>query len=622
MRNYFCFLIILFSFQSFAFSKDHQRHIDSLIQVIDTTQNDSIRCRTYYKLGSFHFKKTRDFAKASTHLFNALELAEVNNLNILKANCYSTLSWMEDRKEDHYKALEYMKKACAIFKKSNNKTHIFKADYNLGGMYSYAKQFDKAEYHLKLALEKALTYEVDNWIFNSYMALGEMYHSAGKNELALFHFLKSSEVIYATLGTYGNGRIPYNIAEIYAEKGDFKNANIWIGRSLACVKRRDDLLLYKEYYYSHFKIKKLEGKSNEALASYEKYVVYKDSIFSQKVLTESNNAEKKYINDLNTLEKEKFETEKKLLATQQQQAEQQTRWMTLFIIMMMIALVIFIYRYKITQRKNKIIEEQKLEVDLKNREILDSIKYAKRIQSAILPDDNIMKQVLPDSFVFYKPKDIVAGDFYWIHYQNDVKNSLVLFSVADCTGHGVPGALVSVVCNNALNRSVKEHKLTQPSLILDETRQIVCEEFEKSQDDKVNDGMDIALCSLEKLENGNSLLQYSGAYNPLWIVKKNEIIEIKADRQPIGKFDNPLPYINHSYNLEKGDSIYIFSDGYSDQFGGEFGKKFNRKSLKMLILEIQDKPMQEQKKVLADKFEEWKGDYEQIDDVCLMGIRI
>ena len=163
--------------------------------------------------------------------------------------------------------------------------------------------------------------------------------------------------------------------------------------------------------------------------------------------------------------------------------------------------------------------EQKHEVESKNKEITDSITYAKRIQSAILPPEKVVKESLEDSFILYKPKDIVAGDFYWL----EQKNGKVLFAAADCTGHGVPGAMVSVVCNNALNRSVREHGLTDPGKILDKTREIVIEEFEKS-DEEVNDGMDIAICSLE----GNSL-QYAGAHNPLWVIRNGAILETKAN---------------------------------------------------------------------------------------------
>jgi serine phosphatase RsbU (regulator of sigma subunit) len=269
-------------------------------------------------------------------------------------------------------------------------------------------------------------------------------------------------------------------------------------------------------------------------------------------------------------------------------------------------------RLKVTRKQKGIIEYAHHELGEKNKEIVDSINYAKRIQSAILPPKKVVKEHLKESFILYKPKDVVAGDFYWL----ETKEKKVLFAAADCTGHGVPGAMVSVICNNALNRSVREHGLTDPSMILDKTREIVVQEFEKSEEE-VKDLMDFALCSLE----GNRL-QYAGAHNPLWIIRNGEILETKANKQQIGKFDNPEPYTTHSFELKKGDSVYIFSDGFVDQFGGEKGKKFKVSAFRNLLLSVQDKSLEEQKTILNDTFETWRGKLEQIDDVCVIGIRI
>ena len=261
--------------------------------------------------------------------------------------------------------------------------------------------------------------------------------------------------------------------------------------------------------------------------------------------------------------------------------------------------------------KKKKLAFQKEIIEEKNRAITDSIAYAKRIQNAILPTDKIFKEALQESFIIYKPKDIVAGDFYWM----ECNNGNVLFAAADCTGHGVSGAMVSVVCNNALNRSVREHGLTEPGKILDKSREIVVQEFEKSDED-VKDGMDIALCSLE----GNEI-KYAGANNPLWIIRNGKLLEFKANKQPIGKFDNPVPYTTHTIPLEKGDSIYIFSDGLIDQFGGDKGKKLKTKAFRELLLSIQNNSMEEQKLLIDEAFEDWKGDIEQVDDICVIGVK-
>ncbi|MCB0400874.1 MAG: DUF4154 domain-containing protein [Flavobacteriales bacterium] len=259
------------------------------------------------------------------------------------------------------------------------------------------------------------------------------------------------------------------------------------------------------------------------------------------------------------------------------------------------------------EQQHKVLEEQ-------HREITDSINYAKRIQTAILPPLKLVRGYMPDSFILYKPKDIVAGDFYWM----EGVNNLIIFAAADCTGHGVPGAMVSVVCNNAINRAVKEFMLVKPNEILDKTREIVMETFEKSDED-VNDGMDIALCSIN---TESKKLHFSGANNGMYLIRNGELTEIKPDKQPIGNYRDHKPFTLHEHDLQKGDVIYTFSDGYPDQFGGPKGKKFMYKNFKELLLEIHQKPMDEQHHLLVKAFEDWKGGIEQIDDVCVIGVRI
>ncbi|MBD3635980.1 MAG: SpoIIE family protein phosphatase [Crocinitomicaceae bacterium] len=278
---------------------------------------------------------------------------------------------------------------------------------------------------------------------------------------------------------------------------------------------------------------------------------------------------------------------------------------------------------KIEDQKEELAKQNNL-LQERNQEITDSIVYAQRIQNAILPPDQFIKEHLPQSFVLYKPKDIVAGDFYWL----EEKEGVILFAAADCTGHGVPGAMVSVICNNGLNRSVREYGLSDPGKILDKTREIVIQEFAKSKDE-VKDGMDIALCALQPItstpsDSPSHSLKYAGAHNPLWIIRNgsDEIEEIKADKQPIGKFDHSDPYNTHEVKLNKGDTVYVFSDGYADQFGGEKGKKYKAANFKKLLLSVCDKPVPEQSRIIDRAFEDWKGNLEQLDDVCVIGVRI
>lgn len=267
------------------------------------------------------------------------------------------------------------------------------------------------------------------------------------------------------------------------------------------------------------------------------------------------------------------------------------------------------------ESNNKSIEIQKQLVESKNKRITDSIKYALRIQNAMLPPPEFVKQCLGNSFIFYKPKDIVAGDFYWIEKENDV----VLFAACDSTGHGVPGALVSVICHNALNRAVREFGLKQPAEILDKTTEIVIENFSKSDED-IKDGMDVSLCSYN---SKTKVLQWAGANNPLWLFKNGELIETKADKQPIGMYDKRKPFTNHTFNLSATDTIYLFSDGVSDQFGGETGnKKLTKKGFREFILSSQGKDMEEQGIALEKFITDYRKKTEQIDDMLVIGVKI
>lgn len=261
------------------------------------------------------------------------------------------------------------------------------------------------------------------------------------------------------------------------------------------------------------------------------------------------------------------------------------------------------------------LQYEKEIVEVKNREILDSIEYALRIQTAILPPSRIVKQHLINSFIFYKPKDIVAGDFYWMETAGD----LVLFAACDCTGHGVSGAMVSLVCHNALNRAVREFNLIEPASILNKTTEIVIENFAKSEDE-IKDGMDISLCAFNIK---TKTLEWAGANNPLWLIQNGNLLETKADKQSIGMDENNHPFTNHQFTLQSGDSIYIFSDGYADQFGGESGDiKLTRKRFKELVLSIQNSSLQEQGKILEKFTFDYRGDGEQTDDILVMGVRV
>lgn len=272
-----------------------------------------------------------------------------------------------------------------------------------------------------------------------------------------------------------------------------------------------------------------------------------------------------------------------------------------------------ILEQKVKERTAEVIEE-KQKVEEKQKEILDSIEYALRIQNAILPPQKIVKQYLENSFILYKPKDIVAGDFYWMESIGD----LVLFAACDCTGHGVPGAMVSVVCHNALNRAVREFGLSQPASILDKTAEIVLDNFSKSEEE-IQDGMDISICAYN---TKTKFLEWAGANNSLLLVNNGQLTETKADKQCIGYNDNVKPFTNHQFNLQPDTNIYLFTDGFADQFGGQPERKLTKNRFKELLLSIQNLPIEQQVTELDDFIMNYKKDTEQTDDILIIGVNV
>ncbi len=274
-------------------------------------------------------------------------------------------------------------------------------------------------------------------------------------------------------------------------------------------------------------------------------------------------------------------------------------------------------RSELEQLKNQLHEEHNLLLESK-KDLTDSITYAKRIQQAIMAPITVVEGVLGDSFVIYLPKDMVSGDFYFVEEKEDS----IYFSAVDCTGHGVPGALMSVVGFNYLHQAIMEKHIHEPNEILSYLDEGVNERLRQTGGESgIKDGMDLGLCAFNRKTR---VLQYSGAYNPLYVVTKDGLQETKADKLPIGMNDDGVVdiYTNHTFQLEKGDCVYLFSDGYADQFGGPRGKKFKYKQLRDVLEEVHDMPMLEQKHELINRFDAWMGEEPQIDDVLIMGIRI
>jgi serine phosphatase RsbU (regulator of sigma subunit) len=263
---------------------------------------------------------------------------------------------------------------------------------------------------------------------------------------------------------------------------------------------------------------------------------------------------------------------------------------------------------KISEQKNKIEQQQK--------ELEGSLSYASSIQAALLPDLRYFKKTFPESFILFKPRDIVSGDFYWFSR----KDNRMAVAAADCTGHGVPGAFMSILGISFLNEIVSKN-IPRANTILNRLRENVMKALHQTGDTSEHkDGMDIALCVID-LDKMN--MEYAGAFNPLYMIRNGVLVETRGDKMPIGiNAVVERSFTNHNIQLEMGDLIYIFSDGYPDQFGGPEEKKFRYKTMKQLLVKLYNKPLEAQKRELERNFIKWKGDLEQVDDVLIIGIKI
>ena len=287
------------------------------------------------------------------------------------------------------------------------------------------------------------------------------------------------------------------------------------------------------------------------------------------------------------------------------------RSLTFVGILLVISFLVFVYKQLNNTKKQKDLIEEK------QAEITDSINYAKKIQDAMMTSSLYLKETLPKSFIFFKPKDVVSGDFYWI-YKDQEEN--IFFTVADCTGHGVPGAFMSMIGTSLLNEIIVEKGINDTNEILDEMRALIIKSLNQADNDDQKDGMDISIC---KLNLKKKSLEFSGAHNPLLVVSGGDIKTYKGDSQAVGLETVKIkPFTKHSISLKKNDMIYIYSDGFQDQFGGENGKKYMAANFKKFLSKISKEDEKKQNKLLEIELANWMKNEEQIDDICIMGVRV
>ena len=570
------------------------------------------------------YRHLGNYSKSVEYFLNATkehtEYKDTVGLCSVYNNLANTLNNMNRCRE----ALTYHFLALKIRMRKHLTTDIRSSYGNIGSTYDNMGKPDSALYYFKKALALYKDKEDKTNLARLYNQIGDAYRSEQQSDSAL-GYLQNANKLFNELGD-GKGLVlsAQALGKLYLQLNNYTKAESYLLQALEIAqktKQKDD---EKDIHFLLAKTYTAEKKYQKAIDYFLKY----DSLNSN--LSEINNAQK--IADLQTnfeVEKKQAEIKKleqeqtiQALAIEKQDGEiKRQRWGLILSGLSGLLALAFVYvLYKSNkQRKkdNKQLFEQKEIIEQKNKEVTDSINYARRIQQAVLTGEDVWNKISKENFILFKPKDIVSGDFYWAYIS---PNGRCIWAAADCTGHGVPGGFMSMLGNSFLNEIVIENRIYKADEILNRLRAKVIQALEQKGMTEQKDGMDIALCVWNKVDN---TLEFAGANNAACIVRKKELIELKPDKMPIGSYvTDSQKFTLTQYKLQPNDIIYLSSDGYPDQFGGKNGKKFKYRQMEELLTTNSEKPMAQQKEILDTSFTAWKGDLEQIDDVLVIGIKV
>jgi serine phosphatase RsbU (regulator of sigma subunit) len=576
------------------------------LELADSLQIDSVSVDLNRMIGT-EYKNLGDTKLALKYLRYSLEKSTefldtigIVNSYMTLGNTYKKMGEMDSVYLDT--ALTYYNKSLTLSKQINYLKGESGNYNNIGNIYRSKKMYKESLEQFFLALEINLKEKNDKWTAFNYNNIGVTYQKLNQPKTAILYFKKSLDLKAKTAVSAVDVFTTYlNLSQAFNEIGDHKAAY-------------DYLVLYKN--------------GREDFMDEERIKI--SQTIEAKFQSEKKEAEIDALKANQSVQALTIEGQKKDLDYQAKirKNEQKLIYALGFILISLTIIVIVFWRNNVQRKKhNQLLALKNTEIELasneialskkiledKNKEITDSINYAKRIQGAMLPPQKVLNAHLGEVAVMYLPKDIVAGDFYWCERVGDH----VLFAVGDCTGHGVPGALVSVICHDALNVCVKQKGLTSPAQILEETNKLVLEKFEQSEHE-VKDGMDIALCSYHQK---TGTLAFCGANLSAFLIRDNKLQKLEAIHQPIGRYEKRVQFSDHQFQIQPSDLLYLFTDGFADQFGGLKGKKYLVKNMVTHLLEFHQVPVNVQLNNLQQRFVDWKGEIEQVDDVCVMCVR-
>ena len=639
---------IAFEYAELGDYSNSMDYIYSAKSIAEKSGNDSLKALAYFDMGDLYlqwdnYKQSAFYFNKSLLLPNGLDTINRIHANVMLGIDYSQIDLDSTAIIYYLTALNLAKE-----KKLEASKYYHNIYNNIGLSLMDQGYFDSARAYHDSSLTIRLANKNLHGIGQSYNNIGSLKYELGEYDSALYYYDKGLSIrIKGNINWTGIIESQLNIGKSLIELNKHSEAEHILNTAYDTLASTQNISLnlralsFLELLYNR------KGEFRQALKFNRRYHHLKDSLEimdrdeEMVKLLSVNKYQVRFIQD----SIKQVEEDRTQFIEEEQKRRTRAIVFTTFILIVLFLLSIVALVYRNLQSKKKaarIISEQKNEVELQrdiarekqriseeqkklvqdqkdllsdqNREITDSINYAQQIQHAILPDESKFDELVDEMFLFYKPRSIVAGDFYWI----DSIDNYHFIAIADCTGHGVPGALVSVLSYSALNRCVHEFGLKKPDEILDKARDIIVESL-SNKDNRMKDGMDISLLVLDD----QSVLHWSGANNPLWVVKKDtqELIEFKGDNQPVGYYIRSEKFTRHQIQLDEGDTLYMLTDGFQDQFGGEKDKKFGTQRLKKLLIKMKDLGLADQKTELDRTLKEWMKNNMQIDDITIFGFR-
>jgi serine phosphatase RsbU (regulator of sigma subunit) len=668
----------------FDISQKHQRtgndslyskYLDSVYQLA-TDLNYKRGLVEYYDEIGYQFRKRSAFKEALEAHLKALKMSQEIGYKAYLPRIYNNIGVVYRRLDEYNQAVEYHLKALSAGEKYGDNRSQMYARNSLGNVFALMKRYEQAMIYFRQALSQATESGNLQSLAINYNNIGELLETKGDYNEALKYYFKSFEYnqqnnskigiaisydcigsVYAKMGIHSKaisffeqalklnreiGDRIYenvslqNIGDSYAKLHQDSLAILFLKNALYMAAQIGSKSVERDAHKSLSRIYERKGHSPLALAHYKDYVRLKDDIF--------NEVNSKNISKLQTLyDTEKQRREIAMLEQEKLQREKANQLKNTFIIILAVVisflsfLAFFLYRgNKIKRRnndklrnqsalisqKNAQLNEKSVQMEQINRKITDSLLYAERIQQALLPQNNLLDSLFIDHFVFYLPLNVVSGDFYWAgRYKNKA-----LFTVADCTGHGVPGAMMSMLGSSYLSETIRNPNVTTANEMLDQMRDMIISSLhQQGAAGESRDGMELSICLYDPI---TQILEFAGAHISIYIATKPNqkepfrIIELNGDRMPIGYYRFMKPFTYQTYKVQPDDIVYLFTDGYIDQFGGEKGRRFQTRRFKQLLVENAHKPMEEQQEIIRNTFYNWKGDGEQIDDVLVVGLKL